>query len=173
MVFDSEHYNFFMYIAISLVVMLMVLNSISIVETGLSDFEKNSNRFGRGLTGLVVDEVIAGTASENAKGLKVGKFSEYIGKVIEVENENSKFARGLTGLAIIEDGGNSIDQYKTNQVALELSEEEEEERLKQKFKGELYTEGSYMIYYTLLGFFVLGIFIISIIFFLPKLKDYS
>ena len=38
-------------------------------------------------------------------------------------------------------------------------------------KKELYTEKSYLYYYMLLGFLALCIFILSLIFFLPKLKD--
>ena len=37
--------------------------------------------------------------------------------------------------------------------------------------GEVYTEKSYLMYYMLLGFLGLCIFILSLIFFLPKLKD--
>jgi hypothetical protein len=165
--FSSEYYSMFMYVAISIVTMLIFFNSINIVETGLDGFEKGGNEFGKGLTGLVVEEIeeeVSGKAS----------FDSYLEKVVENDKPKSKFSRGLTGLVIIEDEkGNEIevDNDKVEQFAVDLDKKEEEPELIEGENGELYTEGSYMIYFALLGFLGLSVFIVTAFFFLPKLKD--
>jgi len=102
-IYDSEHYNSFMFISILVVLMLIFFNLSNIVEEGISE-----------------------------------------------QNINAK--NKLTGLAIDDE---------------EQEEEEEEEQ------EELYTEKSYLIYYILLGFLGFCIFILSSIFFLPRLKEFT
>ncbi len=104
-IYDSEHYNSFMFISILVVLMLIFFNLSNIVEEGISE-----------------------------------------------QNINAK--NKLTGLAIDD----------------EEQEEEEEEEEEQE---ELYTEKAYLIYYILLGFLGFCIFILSSIFFLPRLKEFT
>jgi len=146
MVFDSENYNVFMYVAILVVTLLIFFNSVNLVETGLKEFEYSANNLGKGLTGLSMGDV------EEPNG---GKFSGFIDKVIDQENGGVvKKRRYVTGYAVSED------------------EEEIEEEIAQD-TGELYTENSYLIYYMLIGFVGFCIFLISVVFFLPKLKEYT
>ena len=56
-----------------------------------------------------------------------------------------------------------IENKLTGFIVDEVEIEDEEK--------ELYTEKSYLMYYMLLGFLGFCIFILSLIFFLPKLKD--
>ncbi len=99
-IYDSEHYNSFMFISILVVLMLIFFNLSNIVEEGISE-----------------------------------------------QNINAK--NKLTGLAI---------------------DDEEQEEQEQE---ELYTEKSYLVYYMLLGFLGFCIFILSSIFFLPRLKEFT
>ena len=73
-----------------------------------------------------------------------------------ISKQDMKIENKLTGFAV--DEGEIEDEKK------EDGEIEDE-------KKELYTEKSYLMYYMLLGFLGLCIFILSLIFFLPKLKD--
>ena len=68
--------------------------------------------------------------------------------------ENNKIKK-ITGY-IVDD--NLSQEQLINQTSLE---------------GEVYTENSYLVYYLLLGFLGLCVFILTIIFFLPKIKDLS
>jgi len=141
--YNSENYNVFMYVAISVTILLLFFNSLSIVETGLQEFD------GSRLTGYVIEE-------------EISEFDNYYEKVLE--NTKVKRSRGLTGFAV-ED--NEVDEEKKAGTASSDSVNLEENIP----EGELYTEGSFFIYYMLLGFVGLCIFILSAIFFLPRLKE--
>ena len=155
MVFDSEHYTIFMYVSILVVTVLIFFNSINIVETGLGELEKSGEDFGRGLTGFVVGEVGKNVAVGVVKQ-KESRFAEYLEKLSALENDGSEVnRRGLTGLAVAEE------------------EDEDDEEVSEEPEGELYTEGSYMVYFALLGFLGLCIFILSAVFLIPRFKGYT
>ena len=74
-----------------------------------------------------------------------------------ISKQDMKIENKLTGFAV-DDENDKEDK--------EDEDDEDDENDK-----ELYTEKSYLMYYMLLGFLGLCIFILSLIFFLPKLKD--
>lgn len=130
--FNNKNYSVYMYVAISVVTLLLFFNSMSIVETGLKDFEF------KGVTGNVVEEV------------KENEFDEYLDEFVDYQEVRRP--KGVTGFAV---------------------EDSEDEKLEEENipDGELYTEGSFFLYYMLLAFIGLCIFILSAVFFLPKLKE--
>ncbi len=105
--FNYKYYNTFMYIAISLTILLIFFSMLNLID---------KNKF---------------TIKENSKIKKI------------------------TGYSVEED--------------LEKKELEN----KNELKGEVYTEKSYLIYYLLLLFLGLCSFILTIIFFLPRIKELS
>ncbi len=131
--YSSDNYNVFMYVAISVVTLLIFFNSFNIVEEGLSDFEF------KGVTGHVVEEV-----EEN-------RFEDYLDEFVVKDRIERR--RGLTGFAVEDE---------------EVTEENNEENIPD---GELYTEGSFFMYYMLLAFIGICILVLSAVFFLPKLKE--
>lgn len=131
--FNSDNYNAYMYVAISVVTLLLFFNSVSLVETGLQDFEF------KGLTGYAVEDI------------ESNDFDDYLNEF--VEQDKIRRPRGLTGFAV-----EDVDEDTVSP----------EENIPE---GELYTEGSFFLYYMLLAFIGLCIFILSAVFFLPKLKD--
>tara|TARA_Y100000310_G_C20582476_1_gene763709 strand:- start:753 stop:1229 length:477 start_codon:yes stop_codon:yes gene_type:complete len=158
MVFDSEHYNVFMYVSISIVLMLIFFNSINIVAEGL----ENGEEFGRRLTGYVVEEVQKDLGNNKEDN---GKFNNYLtGLVVEGDIDE------IENLDLGE--GEELDQDTINQFAVDL-EKKKDVDVQENPDGELYTEGSYMIYYTLLGFLAFCVFLLSVVFFLPRLKEYT
>ena len=68
-----------------------------------------------------------------------------------ISKQDIKIENKLTGFAVDDENDNGDENDNENE--------------------ELYTEKSYLMYYMLLGFLGLCIFILSLIFFLPKLKD--
>ena len=77
-----------------------------------------------------------------------------------ISKQDMKIENKLTGFAV--DDENDEDDVD------DVDDENDENDVDDK---ELYTEKSYLMYYMLLGFLGLCIFILSLIFFLPKLKD--
>ena len=76
MVFDNEHYTMVMYLSITIVTFLIFFNSINIVETGLSGIME-SGEIGKGLTGLIVDEIEENKLEEYSNR---NRFDNYLGK---------------------------------------------------------------------------------------------
>ncbi len=83
-----------------------------------------------------------------------------------ISKQDMKIENKLTGFAV--DEGEIEDEKKEDG---EIEDEKKEDGEIEDEKKELYTEKSYLMYYMLLGFLGLCIFILSLIFFLPKLKD--
>lgn len=161
--FDSEHYTMYMYVSITIVTFLIFFNSINIVETGLNGISEDG-KLGKGLTGFIVEEI----NEDRIPDKRVGKFDTFLEglKTIDLEDKKEiRRSRFLTGLAVVEDEEDSESEF--------VVDLDEEEPVEINVDGELYTEGSYMIYFMLLGFLGFCIFILSAVFFLPKLKSYT
>ncbi|MDP7521181.1 MAG: hypothetical protein QF567_03020, partial [Candidatus Pacearchaeota archaeon] len=75
---------------------------------------------------------------------------------------------------IVEEGISEQNINAKNKLTgLAIDDEEQEEEEEEEEQEELYTEKSYLIYYILLGFLGFCIFILSSIFFLPRLKEFT
>ena len=74
-------------------------------------------------------------------------------------------------LSNILEQGISKQDIKIENKLTGFAVEDDEDKENDEDKEELYTEKSYLMYYMLLGFLGFCIFILSLIFFLPKLKD--
>ena len=83
-----------------------------------------------------------------------------------ISKQGMKIENKLTGFAVDDENDeNDVDDEDDEDDEDDVDDEDDED------KKELYTEKSYLMYYMLLGFLGLCIFILSLIFFLPKLKD--
>ena len=71
-----------------------------------------------------------------------------------ISKQDMKIENKLTGFAVDDE-----------------NDEDDEDDENDENDKEIYTEKSYLMYYMLLGFLGFCIFILSLIFFLPKLKD--
>jgi len=138
-----------MYISISVAILLIFFNAVTIIETSANQIVENGGKFGKGIIGLVVEEI-----EEDLNKPSGGKFGGY-----------------LTGLVIQEE-----DEDKSNENLLDLEFEgdlDEEEVVEDNLQGEIYTENSYLVYYMLLGFLAFCVLALSAVFFLPRLKEYT
>jgi hypothetical protein len=75
---------------------------------------------------------------------------------------------------IVEEGISEQNINAKNKLTgLAIDDEEPTEEPTEELTEELYTEKSYLIYYMLLGFLGFCIFILSLVFFLPRLKEFT
>lgn len=72
---------------------------------------------------------------------------------------------------ILDNSKLEIQNSKFTGSVVNEQNEENNETEENNLKGKIYTEKSYLIYYLLSGFLVLCIFILSLIFLIPRFKD--